>query len=83
MGLSDFKYTIDDVDKIVEYSTWSTKRKIDALLHIDCIMYANLGIDSTKTERLETKRKSRSIYKAIKQLDEDTGRALLIAVDKP
>jgi hypothetical protein len=83
MGLSDFKYTIDDVEKIVGYSTWSTKKKIDALLHIDCIMYANLGIDSTKTERLETKRNSRSIYKAIKQLDENTGRALLIAVDKP
>jgi hypothetical protein len=32
---------------------------------------------------LETKRNSRSIYKAIKQLDENTGRALLIAVDKP
>ncbi len=83
MDLSNFKYTISDVEKIVEYSTWSVKKKIDTLLHIDCIMYANLGIDSTKTERLETKRHSRSIYKAIKKLDENVGRALLIAVDQP
>ena len=46
-------------------------------------MYTNLGIDSTKSERLETKRRSRSIYKAIKKLDEVTGRALLISEDKP
>jgi hypothetical protein len=83
MEFSDCKYTISDVDKIVEYSTWSLRKKIDTLLRIDCIMYTNLGIDSTKTERLETKRRSRSIYKAIKKLDEATGEAFLISVDKP
>jgi CRISPR/Cas system CSM-associated protein Csm2 small subunit len=83
MVLSDCKYTIEDIDKVVEFSTWSLKKKIDTLLRIDCIMYTNLGIDSTKNERLETKRRSRSIYKAIKKLDEVTGRALLISEDKP
>jgi hypothetical protein len=83
MVLSDCKYTIEDIDKVVEFSTWSLKKKIDTLLRIDCIMYTNLGIDSTKSERLETKRRSRSIYKAIKKLDEVTGRALLISEDKP
>jgi CRISPR/Cas system CSM-associated protein Csm2 small subunit len=83
MVLSDCKYTIEDIDKVVEFSTWSLKKKIDTLLRIDCMMYTNLGIDSTKSERLETKRRSRSIYKAIKKLDEVTGRALLISEDKP
>jgi len=83
MELSNLKYTIDDVEKIASYSTWSLKKKIDTLLHIDCIMYANLGIDSTKTERLETKKKSRLIYRAIKKLDENVGQSLLISVDKP
>jgi len=83
MVLSDCKYTIEDIDKVVEFSTWSLKKKIDTLLRVDCIMYTNLGIDSTKSERLETKRRSRSIYKAIKKLDEVTGRALLISEDKP
>jgi hypothetical protein len=83
MALSDCKYTIEDVEKIVGFSTWSLKKKIDTLLWMDCIMYTNLGTDSTKTERLETKRKSLSIYRAIKKLDEPTGRALLIAIDKP
>ena len=83
MVLSDCKYTIEDIDKVVEFSTWSLKKKTDTLLRVDCIMYTNLGIDSTKSERLETKRRSRSIYKAIKKLDEVTGRALLISEDKP
>lgn len=83
MEYSNLKYTIDDIDKIVDYTSWSVKKKIDTLLHIDCIMYANLGIDSTKTERLETKKKSRLIYRAIKKLDENVGQSLLISVDKP
>ena len=83
MGLSDCKYTIEDIDKISGYSTWNLKKKIDTLLRVDCIMYTNLGVDSTKAERMETKRNSLSIYRAIKKLDEATGRALLIAVDKP
>ena len=81
--MSNLKYTIDDIDKIVDYTSWSVKKKIDTLLHIDCIMYANLGIDSTKTERLETKKKSRLIYRAIKKLDENVGQSLLTSVDKP
>lgn len=83
MGLSDCKYTIEDIDKISGYSTWDLKKKIDTLLRVDCIMYTNLGVDSTKAERMETKRKSLSIYRAIKKLDEATGRALLTSEDKP
>ena len=68
----------DRVLKIVGYKTWSDKRKIDALLEIDATMYTNLGIDSTKTDRENTRRDSRFIYRAIKSIDELLGKELLI-----
>ena len=40
-------------------------------------MYCNLGSDSTKTERLETKKQSRAIYRAIKTIDKSLGDSLL------
>lgn len=66
------------VDKILNYKTISDKEKIDRLLELDAIMYTNLGSDSTKTDRNETKKKSRIIYRAIKNLDRDLGDMLLI-----
>lgn len=56
--------------------------KIDKLLELDCNMYTNLGIDSTKTEKLEVKRMSRKIYKAIQSINEPVGKSLLQAMDK-
>ena len=55
----------EKVRKIQGYKTWSLKKKVDSLLEIDAIMYTNLGIDSTKTEKKEVKAISRKIYKAI------------------
>ena len=66
------------VDKILNYKTISDKEKIDRLLELDAIMYTNLGSDSTKTDRNETKKKSRIIYRAIKNIDRDLGDMLLI-----
>jgi|TARA_E500000318_G_C3560354_1_gene213111 hypothetical protein len=68
----------DKVLKIVGYKTWSDKRKIDALLEIDANAYTNLGTDSTKTDRENTRRDSRFIYRAIKSIDEPLGRKLLV-----
>lgn len=68
----------DRVLKIVGYKTWSDKRKIDTLLEIDATMYTNLGSDSTKTDRENTRRDSRFIYRAIKSIDEHLGKKLLI-----
>ncbi len=68
----------DKVLKIVGYKTWTDKRKVDTLLEIDATAYTNLGIDSTKKEREQTRRDSRFIYRAIKSIDEDLGRKLLI-----
>ena len=48
-------YTENDIEKIVSFKTWSDKKKIDELCRIDCDMYCNLGIDSTKTEKLKVK----------------------------
>jgi len=54
-----------EIQKIKSYKTWSIKRKVDTLLEIDAIAYTNLGKDSTKTERQETRKNSRKIYRAI------------------
>jgi hypothetical protein len=40
-------------------------------------MYTNLGSDSTKADKEEVKKNSRAIYRAIKDLDESTGKLLL------
>ena len=56
--------------------------RIDALLEIDCNNYTNLGSESTKTERLEVKKQSRQIYRAIKTIDKSLGDMLLRAMDK-
>ena len=45
------EYNYKDITKVLEFKTWTDKRKIDELFRIDCEMYTNLGTDSTKTER--------------------------------
>jgi cob(I)alamin adenosyltransferase len=71
------KYTINDIEKIIEYKTWSDKRKIDTLLEIDADLYCNMGKDSSKTEREAVKVQSRKIYRLIKSIDEYTGKLML------
>ena len=70
-------YTIDDIDKILGYTTWKDKKKIDTLLQIDADLYTNLGMESSKTQVENVKKASRKIYKAIKTIDEYTGRLFL------
>tara|TARA_R100001463_G_scaffold55330_2_gene106777 strand:- start:42 stop:287 length:246 start_codon:yes stop_codon:yes gene_type:complete len=70
-------YTIDDIEKIAEYKSWSKKRKVDTLLEIDADLYCNLGIESTKTEIEAIKIQSRKIYRLIKTIDEYSGKLLL------
>ena len=59
----------------------SIKERTDKLLKLDCDMYTNLGIDSTKSERLEVKRNSKFIYRQIKGIDENSGGLLLKSLD--
>lgn len=77
----DCKYSVYDIDKIMGYTTWSDKRKIDTLLHIDSIMYSNLGSDSLIKERNHIKLLSKKIYKAIKVVDNRVGTMLLQEID--
>tara|TARA_Y100000052_G_scaffold27584_1_gene36874 strand:+ start:2964 stop:3197 length:234 start_codon:yes stop_codon:yes gene_type:complete len=75
------KYNYDDIEKIAEFKSWSEKRKIDELLRIDCIMYTNMGSDSTKKERLDTKKRSRSIYRLIQKINPEVGKSFLYHMD--
>ena len=78
----DCKYSFEDIEKILEYSSWSDKKKVDTLLRIDCVMYTNLGTDSTSTEKDNVTKRSRNIYRAIKKLDHAMGDSFLALMDK-
>ena len=80
MCIRDSKYT--DIERILGYSSWSDKKKVDTLLHIDCVMYTNLGVETSKTERTTTKQISKKIYKAIKDIQPELGLSLLSAMDR-
>ena len=69
-------------DKILSYKTLTDRKKIDYLLELDAVMYVNQGCDSTKSEKVETKKKSRVIYRHIKKIDSSLGGQLLIHQDK-
>ena len=71
------RYTIDDIEKIAAFKSWSTKKKIDTLLEIDADLYCNLGMESSKTEVEAVKVQSRKIYRLIKTIDEYEGKMLL------
>ena len=70
------------IEKILNYKTYSIRRKIDSLLEMDANIYCNLGAESTKSERIEAKKQSRAIYRAIRKLDKNTGDRFLYYMDK-
>ena len=70
-------YSIDDIDKIVKFTSWTDQKKIDKLLEIDADLYCNLGQESTKTDIENTKKQSRKIYRAIKSIDKYWGGMML------
>tara|TARA_R110002020_G_scaffold7599_1_gene31802 strand:- start:1285 stop:1527 length:243 start_codon:yes stop_codon:yes gene_type:complete len=74
-------YNFKDIEKIEKFSSWSQKQKLDELLRIDCSLYAHLGIDSTQTDREEVKKKSKKIYKTIKNLNPTVGNLFLTCMD--
>ena len=62
-------YTVSDIDKIVNFKTWSNRKKIDELLRIDSMIYPNLGTESSDSDRLKAKTTSKKIYRSIKKID--------------
>ena len=77
----DCRYSVEDIDKILNYKTWTPKKKIDTLLHIDCNLYCNLGQDSSLKDRSEVKQKSKLLYRTIKKIDATVGTLLLTSMD--
>lgn len=75
------RYNVNDIQKILDFTSWNDKKKIDTLLEIDATLYCNMGLETTKTQRQETKRGSRRIYNAIKQIDLVMGQELLHFMD--
>jgi len=75
------EYTIKDIEKITEFKSWSSQRKLDELLRIDCEQYTNLGSDSSKAEREEVKKYSRKIYRLIRTIDKKLGDEFLHYMD--
>lgn len=74
-------YEVKDIDKIVEYKTWTTKKKVDTLLEIDANMYCELGLGTSLSEKRNVKRNSRKIYYAIKKVDSELGSKLIQSMD--
>ena len=75
------EYNYEDIEKILDFKSWTNKRKIDELLRIDCNMYTNMGSDSSKKERQDTKKRSKTIYRSISKIDESIGNSLVRAMD--
>lgn len=75
-------YTTEGLNKIVEYKTWSDKRKLDKLLFMDCRLYCNLGTDSTAKEKDEARKASRRIYSAIKKINPVMGNDFIRLMDQ-
>jgi hypothetical protein len=71
----------EEILKIAEAYQKTVRERIDQLLEMDANQYTNLGRDSTKAEKAEVKKNSKIIYKAIKDLDEYTGKLLLEHLD--
>ena len=72
----------EEVLRIAEDFNRSIKERIDSLLEMDANMYTNLGSDSTKAEKEDVKKKSRIIYRSIKELDPYIGSQLIYYQDK-
>jgi len=67
----------EEILRIAEDYQKTVVERINQLLEMDATMYTNLGSDSTKAEKQEVKKNSRIIYRAIRDLDIDTGKLLL------
>jgi len=68
------------IDEVMS-SSYTNKEKKNKLLEYDSKMYCYLGIDSTKTEKENAKKKSRAIYRAIAKFDPLLGKNFLWYLD--
>jgi len=66
--------------QIVFEEPLNDKETIDALLHIDAKMYANMGTDTSKAEKESVRRASAFIYRLIKGIDSEKGQKFLLGM---
>lgn len=69
-------------DSVLSRSRSKDEKKIDAMLELDSLLYTRIGCDSTLTDKRETKKKSRIIYRSIKSIDKSLGDSFLSHMDK-
>lgn len=74
------EYNYNDIEKILGFTSWSDKRKMDELFKIDSDLYTNLGSDSTDKEKAAVRRKSKRIYKEISKIHPVVGSELLRSI---
>tara|TARA_R100000541_G_C1892260_1_gene83643 strand:+ start:889 stop:1119 length:231 start_codon:yes stop_codon:yes gene_type:complete len=70
------------INKILNYKNYSVRNKIDALLKISEKINCNLESNSTKLELQNAIKNTKTIYKAIKKLDKNTGERFLKLMDQ-
>tara|TARA_R110000787_G_scaffold93996_2_gene196554 strand:+ start:477 stop:710 length:234 start_codon:yes stop_codon:yes gene_type:complete len=75
------EYNYEDVEKVINFSSWSEDKKIGELFRIDTYMYTNLGTESTKKEREDVTKKSKYIYRAISKINPSIGKHLISNMD--
>jgi hypothetical protein len=72
---------LDRINDIVNAPA-TDRQKVDGLLELDARLYTELGVNSTKADKVETRRKSRIIYREIRSIDKKDGNLLLNHLDK-
>mgnify|MGYP000208942206 FL=1 len=72
---------LDRISDIVNAPA-TDRQKVDGLLELDARLYTELGVNSTKADKVETRRKSRIIYREIRSIDSKDGNLLLNHLDK-
>ena len=75
------KVLLDRISDIVNAPA-TDRQKVDGLLELDARLYTELGVNSTKADKVETRRKSRIIYREIRSIDKKDGNLLLNHLDK-
>ena len=74
------EYKFEDLEKFMQFSTWTAKQKVEECLRINADLRCNLGTDSTKKEIAEADRKWKKMAKAINRGNQSAfGFSILLA----
>ena len=79
---SDKQMLQKEIDRVVSMKTWSDQKKLDTLLLFDHTLHGNLDITNQKSEKKEVIRRSKMIYKGIRNIDKTLGDSFLQLQDE-